>query len=190
MIESLIYKFIENIGKYNNYTYEQMEQVKYSIKVIIYEALKIIFTILFFSMFGFFKESIIIIFIMSTTKPFIGGYHEYTQIKCFLVTLLLVFFIIYLSKNIILDLKSTLILNLISIFSIYNQAPIINDRMPLTRKELIKRNRLIGLSSVSIFHILSIILFNVSYFSEILVWTLLVQAILMFNKYENRKEEK
>ena len=36
---------------------------------------------------------------MSITKPFIGGYHEDTQLKCLTSTLLLTFIIIYLSKN-------------------------------------------------------------------------------------------
>lgn len=171
MLESLIYKFIENIGKYNNYTIAQMEQAKYSIKIIV--------TILVFSIFAYFKESILIIFIMSMTKPFIGDYHEDTKLNCLTYTLLLTFIIIYLSKNNILSFKSSILLNSISIFSIYHKAAIINDKMPITRKDLISKNRLIGI--INIF-ILSIILFNVNLFSQIIVWTILVQAILMFYK--------
>lgn len=93
MLESLVYKFVENIGNYNNYTVDQMEQAKYSVKIIVYEAIKIIAVILVFSIFRCFKESIVIIFIMSITKPFIGGYHEDTQLKCLTSTLLLTFII-------------------------------------------------------------------------------------------------
>ena len=182
MLESLVYKFVENIGNSNNYTVDQMEQAKYSVKIIVYEAIKIIAVILVFSIFRCFKESIVIIFIMSITKPFIGGYHEDTQLKCLTSTLLLTFIIIYLSKNNILSFKSSIFLNSISIFSIYHQAPIINDKMPITKKNLISKNRLIGIINIFILSILSIILFNINLFSQIIVWTILVQAILMFNK--------
>ena len=182
MLESLVYKFVENIGNYNNYTVDQMEQAKYSVKIIVYEVIKIIAVILVFSIFGCFEESIVIIFIMSITKPFIGGYHEDTQLKCLTSTLLLTFIIIYLSKNNILSFKSSIFLNSISIFSIYHQAPIINDKMPITKKNLISKNRLIGIINIFILSILSIILFNINLFSQIIVWTILVQDILMFNK--------
>ena len=190
MLENLIYKFVENIGEYNNYTVNEIEQSKYSVKVIIYEVIKLILILLIFYILGYFRESILIIFIMSITKPFIGGYHEETQLKCLTATLLLVFFIIYLSQNNILSFKSSILLNLISIFSIYNQAPIINDKMPITRKDLITKNRLIGLVNIIILSILSIILFNINWFSQIIVWTILVQAILMFNKYNHKREGK
>lgn len=190
MLESLVYKFVENIGNYNNYTVDQMEQAKYSVKIIVYEVIKIIAVILVFSIFGCFEESIVIIFIMSITKPFIGGYHEDTQLKCLTSTLLLTFIIIYLSKNNILSFKSSIFLNSISIFSIYHQAPIINDKMPITKKNLISKNRLIGIINIFILSILSIILFNINLFSQIIVWTILVQAILMFNKSNYTRREK
>lgn len=76
---------------------------------------------------------------MSSIKPFIGGYHEDTQLRCFIATLIIVFSIIFLAKNNTLSFESCLILNFISIFSIYNKAPIINDKMPITRNDLIKK---------------------------------------------------
>lgn len=190
MLEKLIYKFIDDLGEYNNYTVNQIEQAKYTIKVLVYEFIKISLILLIFSILGYFKESLLILFTMSITKPFIGGYHEDTQIKCFIATLILVLFIIFLAHNISLNFKSIIILNLLSLFSIYNEAPVINDKMPITREDLIKKNRIIGLITVFILSILSIILFNITWFSQIIVWTILVQAILMFNKYKSIKGEK
>lgn len=190
MLEKLIYKFVDNLGEYNNYTVEQIEQAKYSIKVIVYEIIKILLILIIFSILGYFKESLLILSVMSVTKPFIGGYHEETQVKCFIATLILVSFITFLVKNNMLEFKSCIILNLISIFSIYNKAPIINDKMPITREELIRKNRRIGISNILILSILSIILFNITWFSQTIVWTILVQTILMFNKYKGIKEVK
>lgn len=78
MIEKLIYRFVDSLSEYNNYNEEQVEQIKYSLKVIVYELIKIILLIIIFSILGYFKESLLILFIMSITKPFIGGYHEDT----------------------------------------------------------------------------------------------------------------
>lgn len=184
MIETFIYRFVDSLGEYNNYNEEQVEQVKYSLKVIVYELIKIIFLIIIFSILGYFKESFLILFIMSITKPFIGGYHEDTQLKCFTATWILIVIIIVLFKSNKLNFTSSITLNLISIFSIYNKAPIINDKMPITREDLIMKNRKIGIINVVILTLLSLIMFEVKWISQIIVWTILVQAMLMFNKYK------
>ncbi|MCR1952506.1 accessory gene regulator B family protein [Clostridium sp. DSM 100503] len=184
MIEKLVHKLVHSVGRDNNFNNEQIEQCKYALKVMLYEIIKMLLVILIFFVLGYFKESILIIFIMSITKPFIGGYHEDTQLKCFIATLILVILIIVLSKNNELNLISSIILNIISIFSIYNKAPIINDKMPLTKEDLIRKNRKIGITNVVILGILSIIMFEVKWISQITIWTILVQAILMFNKYK------
>lgn len=56
--------------------------------------------------------------------------------------------------------------------------------MPLTKEELIRKNKIIGVINSSIFLILSIILFNLRWFSQIIVWTSVVQTMLLFNKYK------
>lgn len=187
MIERFIYKFVEDLGEYNNYSNEQIEQVKYTLKSIIFEVIKLSLTIIIFSILGYFKESLVAILAMCVTKPFIGGYHEDTQVKCFIATLILVFFIIFLSGHSRLNLMSCIILNLLSVFSIYNKAPVIDYRMPITREDLIKRNRIIGISSTLILAIVSIVLYKITWVSQIIVWTILVQAMLMFNKYKEVK---
>lgn len=187
MIERFIYKFVEDLGEYNNYSNEQIEQVKYTLKSIIFEVIKLSLTIIVFSILGYFKESLVTILVMCITKPFIGGYHEDTQVKCFIATLILVFFIIFLSEYSRLNLMSCIILNLLSVFSVYNKAPVIDDRMPITREDLIKRNRIIGISSTLILAIVSIVLYKIPWASQIIVWTILVQAMLMVNKYKEVK---
>lgn len=183
MIEKLIYKFVDNIGEFNNFNDTQLEQARYTFKVLIYEIIKFVILAIIFALFGYFREIITILLIMSVTKPFIGGYHEDTQFKCFIATLVIAICIISLMKFSNLSLLSLITLNLLIIFSVYNKAPIINDKMPITKDELIIKNRKIGISAVILFAISSIILFKISWLSQIIVWTLLVQTILMFNKY-------
>lgn len=182
MIEEKIQSFVREICEYNDFDKTQEEQINYVLKVIIYEIIKFILIIFIFSVFGYFKESILILGVMVVTKPFIGGYHEETQVKCFLATILLVLFIVYLSVNIKLDFISNIILSLISIFAIYNQAPIINPKMPLNKEKLIIRNRRIAIINTIIISSVSLMVIGLGIYSELLVWSISVQAILMFNK--------
>lgn len=184
MVERIIDWFVSDLQKHNNYDEIQIEQIKYVLKVITYEFIKIMVLLLIFFLLGFFKECFLIIIFMITTKPFTGGYHEDTQIRCFIATLLIIASIILLSINSDLNIISCIILNLISIFSIYNQIPIINEKMPLSKKELIKRNRVIGIINSVLFLILSMIMFNTKWISQTIVWTSIVQVMLLFNKYK------
>src|SRR5471030_245745 len=124
--------------------------------------------IVIFSLVGYFKEAIIIAGIMCITRPFIGGYHEETQIKCFIATMLLTAGILILSLQCKLSFTSNCILILLSIFCIWNQAPVINSKMPIMRPELIHKNRIRGLSTSIILGLISIVLYNYSsYYSVI-----------------------
>ena len=183
MIEKFSKNIINDLSKYNNYTKEQQEQMEYTLRVLSYEFIKGIIIIIIFSCFGYLKEAILTLGVMSITKPFIGGYHEDSQTKCFIATLILTLSITLLSNVNHLSFLSCLILNLMSIFCVYNKAPVINDKMPLTRKELIKKNRVIGITSIVILSVISLIMFKIKWFSQIIVWTNIIQTMFMFNKY-------
>ena len=183
MIEKFSKNIINDLSKYNNYTKEQQEQMEYTLRVLSYEFIKGIIIIIIFSYFGYLKEVILTLGVMSITKPFIGGYHEDSQAKCFIATLILTLSIILLSSVNHLSFLSCLILNLMSIFCVYNKAPVINDKMPLTRKELIRKNRVIGITNIVILSVISLIMFKIKWFSQIIVWTSIIQTMFMFNKY-------
>lgn len=188
-MESIIEKFVRSIVIHNDFTDEQRGEIEYTLKVISYELIKIIAIIFIFYLVGYLKESLIILFVMGVTKPFIGGYHEDSQLKCFIATSILVGIIIQLSITSNINLISGVLLNAISIFAIYNKAPIINEKMPITRKELIKRNRVLGLTNIIVLSIGSFIFFIWTDLAKVVIWTILVQAMLMFNKneYKNKK---
>ncbi|MBC5630756.1 accessory gene regulator B family protein [Clostridium sp. NSJ-6] len=184
MMRNIIEKFVRNIAIYNNFTDEQMEEIEYTLKVISYELIKIIAIIFIFYLFGYLKESLTILFVMCITKPFIGGYHEDSQMKCFIATLILVVIIIQLAITSNISYISAVELNFLSVFVVYNRAPIVNDKMPITKNSLIKRNRIIGIINISVLAIGSLIFFNSTVLSQVIIWTVCVQAMLMFNKNE------
>lgn len=183
-MENIIEKFVRSIAIHNDFTDEQRVEIEYTLKVISYELIKIIAIIFIFYLVGYLKESLIILFVMGITKPFIGGYHEDSQIKCFIATVILVAIIIQLSITSNISYISAASLNIISVFVVYNRAPIINDKMPITKSSLIKRNRIIGIINISVLSIGSLIFFNSTILSQVVIWTICIQAMFMFNKNE------
>lgn len=185
----VIEKFVSSIAVYNNYTNEQKEEIEYTLKIIVYEIIKIFFIITIFYLMGYLKESLMVLFVMGVTKPFIGGYHEDSQIKCLIATGILVAIIIQLSMTSNISYISGILLNTISVFVVYNTAPILNEKMPITRSDLIRRNRTIGIINICILAVGSLIFFYSTILSQVVIWTICIQTMLMFNKneYKNYK---
>ncbi|MBS7129878.1 MULTISPECIES: accessory gene regulator B family protein [Clostridium] len=181
MIGKITKNIVCYITKGNHFTKEQSEEMEYTLKVLLYEIIKIIFEVLLFYIIGYSEEVIMIILVMVFIKPFIGGYHESTQFRCFIATVIIELFIIILAITNQLNFISKLILGVINIFCIYHRAPIINDKMPMKKEESIKRNRKIGITNVFILTSLAIIFFN-DRLSSVIMWTITVLTMLMFNK--------
>lgn len=185
MVKSVSKKLINNIATNDNYSKEEQEQMEYALVTILFELIKMISLIIIFSLFGYFDKVIIIAGIMCVVKPFIGGYHEETQFKCFIATMLLTAGILILSLQSNFSFASNCILICLSIFCIWHQAPVINSKMQITRPKLIKNNRIRGLSTSILLGVISIILYNYSSYYLVITWTLLFEAALMFNKRES-----
>lgn len=179
-------KVIKRISSYiamaNRYTKDEEEQVEYAMRITVFEFLKVIAIMIIFSLMGYPIHAITATFTMAVIKPFIGGYHEDTQIKCFIATLIVIGSIIYLSINLRLDIISKLILSGVTCYCIWHQAPIINLKMKLIRPDLIKRNRVIGIGLTVIFLVIAIIFYEYKDISDAILWTVVFQTLLMFNK--------
>ena len=112
MVKKITKLIVNDLSKYANYNTDQKEQIEYSLAIIIYELIKFIFLLLSLYFLGFFKEGLVVLISMIISKPFIGGYHEDSQIKCFFATFLIVFSLILLERNMELNIMAILILNL------------------------------------------------------------------------------
>ena len=99
MVKKITKLVVNDLSKYANYNTDQKEQIEYSLAIIIYELIKFIFLLLSLYFLGFFKEGLVVLISMIISKPFIGGYHEDSQIKCFFATFLIVFSLILLERN-------------------------------------------------------------------------------------------
>nr|WP_317331417.1 accessory gene regulator B family protein [uncultured Romboutsia sp.] len=179
--------FVEDICKYNNFTQDKTEEIQYVMRLMMYEALKIITIIIMFSIFGYLKEIVLIMFTMVCVKPFTGGYHETSQKRCLIATTTLCCLIILIAKNSDLNLVSTILISIVNIFSIYHQAPIINRCMPITKSSLIKKNNTIALVNSIILSIISIFIIKYRFYSNIIIWTLTINVCLMFNSKKHKE---
>lgn len=175
---------VEYLAKDLDLDKELLEQIQYVVIVLAFELLKCILVISIAGTFGYFKESLVVILSMCFLKPFIGGYHEDSQLKCFIATLIITISIIVLSIFNKLNLFSIFILNMFSIFSIYNKAPVIDSRFPLTKDHLIRKNKILSVTNSIILFLISLIFFNIHWVSQVITWTLLIQSLLLFNKYK------
>lgn len=183
MVRKISKKIVELVAK-DDYTKQEMEEMDYVLRIILFESIKLISTIIVFSIFGFFIESVIVISVMSLTKPFIGGYHEETQLKCFIATMLLTAGIITLSLNTSFTFLSNFIILIMCVFCIYNQAPIINPKMPITCPHLKQKNRKRGLLTTILCLIISLALCKYNDYYLLITWTIIFQTLLMFNRLE------
>ena len=184
-LRKTIKKIAGYISKVNEYTEEQEEQIEYTLRVTVFEFLKIVGIILIYSIIGYPSEAFAAVIAMAAIRPFIGGYHEDTQLKCFVATLIVIGSVIYLSNNLKIDFISKIILNGISLYCIWNEAPVINSKMPFTKPELVEKNMITGIVIAVIFIFISIV-FNKYKVSDILTWTMIFQSLLLFNKRNNR----
>lgn len=177
-----IHRFSEYIAKVNDYNDQQKEEVEYVLVTHFFEFLKLIGVIFIMMLFKHMLEGFVVLFIISTTKPFIGGFHEDTQLKCFVTTVTIVGCIVFLGGTITLSINSIIILNVVCLFCLWNQVPIISDEMPLTRADLINKNRKIGLSIILIYMLSFIIGYKWSFYSNLGTWTMIFQTLFLFKK--------
>lgn len=182
MIRKFSKRFVNYIASPGSTT-DEIEAMEYILNTYLFEFLKMAVIILIFSLAGYFKECLTVLIVFATIRPYIGGYHEPTQLRCFSASLIFTAAIITLSLNVQINLTAQLILLLISGFAVYNQAPVLNPEMPITHEENIKRNRDKGIIHFGIWMIAALILYKYMYlYSAIILWSLVFNAVLMFNR--------
>ncbi|CEO32605.1 accessory gene regulator B family protein [Paraclostridium sordellii] len=178
--------FVENICKYNKFPDEQTEEIKYIMRIISLELIKLLLVIILFSLFGYSKEILLVVGVMICTRPFTGGYHESSQKRCLVATIILSLLIIILSENSSLNTTSIIVINAINIFSVYNQAPIVNACMPITKESLIRKNKKIAIVNYIVLFAISIFLYKYTLYRNIITWTLTLNVCLMFNQKKHK----
>ena len=180
-----IRKVLKNIFKImidEKYSNEDEEVLEYVFIGCSFEVIKLIMILGLLLACGLLGEGIVICTVMFLSKPFIGGYHEETQLRCLVSTIISIFFIIIISKNSSFTYLGNIMVIILSIFCIWNQAPLIDQRRPITKVNLINRNRIIGTSILAIFGLMSILAYEKSRIYILITWTIVFQVLMLFRK--------
>lgn len=186
MIRKKVKKFAESVCEHNNFSQEKKEEVVYTILLLYYEIIKILILGIILLVCGFGQEGSLIILVMISTKPFIGGYHEDTHLRCFIFSFLQVFLIIALAKCIDINNYGVILFAIVLLLIVYKRAPIISEKMPITNKKLILKNKIKAIVIFIIWIIVTLVLNNKGQAGEMILLTLVIQVLLMFNNLERR----
>ena len=183
-MRALIKRLAEFIAESGEFNEEEHEQIEYAFKIIIFESLKLIGILSILYILGVIKYGIIVVIVMMSIKPFIGGYHEDSQIKCFIVSVIIILMITYISIDTNLNNCSLVLLDIFNFLILYKRIPIMDSKMPFTKIEYIKRTRRIGLGVYIIYMVTLIIFRENRVYVNTVTWTFVFQCLLLFNKNE------
>lgn len=186
MIRKKIKGFAEYVCEYNGFSDEKKEEVVYTILLLYYEIIKILTLGIILAICGLGIEGGLVILVMITTKPFIGGYHEETHLRCFIFSFFQVFLILGLSNFIEIDNYGIILFAIILLLIVYKRAPIISEKMPITNKKLILKNKIKAIVIFVVWTIVALIINNNAQVGEMVLLTLIIQVLLMFNSFERR----
>lgn len=89
---------VRQLKKYNNYTKVQQVKIEYSIVVLLGEIEKFVGLFVIFCLLGKVREFSFVVFLLFSTKHFVGGIHMKSISGCFLVSIIMIYIIIYLGN--------------------------------------------------------------------------------------------
>lgn len=147
---------------FQKYQYDsaQLEKIRYSLSVILFELEKIIPLAISAWLLGCFDYFVITFFVISSLRMFMGGFHRKTSIGCIIQSFITFGALIYLEKTIKVTKIVYLIIIVFTALVIMFYAPVISSsrgKASERKKKKIKRNAFIALIFVSM---VSIVLKN------------------------------
>lgn len=169
-------KFIQNNN--NDITDKDLEKIRYGLEGVYLTLTKFLFISLFMIYFNLFLHFLIFTFFFSIIRMFAFGLHASKSYLCFIFSSLLFILCPLLALNVEINIWIKFLLCLFSLTSIVLYAPADTLKRPLINK---KKNR--RFKSLSIFialiYIFFIILINNNFISNIMLFALTTEAILI-----------
>lgn len=127
----------------NGITDEKAEIINFGIKSIVSEITKFSILITIAYMLGILRYTLVALIGFGIYRSFAGGFHAKTHLECFLSTSFIVFSNVYISLNILPNVKNIELLYIIIFLTncliIYKYAPADVEEKPILSKRLRKR---------------------------------------------------
>ncbi len=177
----LIKKFLKAVPSEYNYSFEQLENIKYSLLTVLSESEKLIILSIIFLTLGKFNELIIVALALSSIRVFAGGLHFAKFWSCFAFTLIFFILCILVMPNIFYLSNEVRIIALsLGVIVNFMLAPICSKHRPIYSKERKMRFRLI---STALTILTAFFAIKNNPFQAELTWVVILQNIqLIFAK--------
>lgn len=168
-------KYVMLAEQYGNYSYEQCERMKYTLKVILNEGEKVLLLGIIFAMIGEYKAFLFSLCIVLSIRVTMGGMHRRTFWGCFFfsfgffLSVIIMSRCFYLSKGILAGLY------IVYVMYILLRAPIPSQVRPIASKK--RRKKLKGYSIVVISIWIFVCFLLNGQWEKYIGWTLLLQMM-------------
>ena len=209
----MIFLFILNLGddmkanfmnntiaflqKYNTYSEEDIEKLKYGLEGIYLTFTKLIILFVIATLLGFVKEFIVLLLLFNVIRYTGFGFHAEKSYQCLIISSFCFLVIPLFFINIILPKYVYIIISIICIINYLLFAPADTIKRPLPNKKKRIIRKVVTVITGTIYSILSIIFYN-HWISSVLISSLTIQAIVInpliykllkqpYNNYKNYK---
>ena len=194
-------KFMNNtiafLQKYNTYSEEDIEKLKYCLEGIYLTFTKLIILFVIATLLGFVKEFIVLLLLFNVIRYTGFGFHAEKSYQCLIISSFCFLVIPLFFINIILPKYVYIIISIICIINYLLFAPADTIKRPLPNKKKRIIRKVVTVITGMIYSILSIILYN-HWISSVLISSLTIQAIVInpliykllkqpYNNYKNYK---
>lgn len=166
------------IQKYNSYNNDQIEKIKYGLESIYILITKSFVIVIGAILLGILKELLIFILFYNLIRMTSFGLHATKSWICLISSLIIFLIAPYVCKFIYINIYIKAILGIILILRIYICAPADTYKRPIINQK--RRNIYKTISTlISIIYIFSSIFININFISNCLIFSLIVQLIMI-----------
>lgn len=173
----VINKCINYIKKYNKYTENDIEIIKYGLEGIYLSISKVIIILLVSSIMGIFKEVIIFLILFNIIRFTAFGLHATKSYICLISSLLIFILIPYLSLYININIYTKVLVSILCILYIYKYAPSDTKKRPIVNR----KRRLIykTISTLICICYSFVLLFVDNFLSNVLLFSMVIECFLI-----------
>ena len=178
MKDIIINKCINYIKKYNSYTNDDIEVIKYGLEGIYLSISKVLIILLLSFIIGIFKEVVIFLLLFNVIRFTAFGLHATKSYICLISSLLIFILLPYLLLHINIDIYIKVLFSILCILYIYKYAPSDTKKRPIVNR----KRRLVykTLSTIiSIIYSFILIFVNNNFISNALLFSMIVECFLI-----------
>lgn len=178
MKKLIINKCINYIKKYNNYSNEDIEIIKYGLEGIYLSITKVAIILTISFLLGIFKEVIIFLLLFNIIRSTAFGLHASKSYICLITSTLIFILIPYLSLYISINVYIKTFISILCILYVYKYAPSDTKKRPIVN---IKR-RLVykTISTITcIIYSFILIIINNRFISNALLFSMIVECFMI-----------